>query len=220
MHHTLTGAGGGGGPCSAANSGLILVSAGFSCCTYTPASPCLLSLFEYFCSRFSFFRTLYLEGERKLDFAGWCAAIQVAGGCGGDTLSQQQLTETDIPIIVHSCISYITQCGETHMLFPPSHDVTHTHANLASLLGVCVSHVFVIAGILLLRLQDSKITPPPPTHLHFCRCSLLTAFVFCPFPRSPFFLPPSPADLPSLTQTSSLSLPPFSTSHSHIPSLC
>ncbi|XP_041796004.1 arf-GAP with Rho-GAP domain, ANK repeat and PH domain-containing protein 1-like isoform X3 [Chelmon rostratus] len=56
-------------------------------------------------------RTLYIEGERKLDFAGWCGAIQAAAGSGGDTLSQQQLTETDIPIIVHSCIDFITQCG-------------------------------------------------------------------------------------------------------------
>ncbi|XP_030007952.1 arf-GAP with Rho-GAP domain, ANK repeat and PH domain-containing protein 1 isoform X2 [Sphaeramia orbicularis] len=58
-------------------------------------------------------RTLYIEGERKLDFSGWCGAIQIAAGSGGDTLSQQQLTETDIPIIVHSCIGYITQCGLT-----------------------------------------------------------------------------------------------------------
>nr|XP_020497373.1 arf-GAP with Rho-GAP domain, ANK repeat and PH domain-containing protein 1 isoform X1 [Labrus bergylta] len=58
-------------------------------------------------------RTLYIEGERKLDFAGWCSAIQAAAGRGGDTLSQQQLTETDIPVIVHSCIGYITQCGLT-----------------------------------------------------------------------------------------------------------
>uniref|UniRef100_A0A8C2ZN69 ArfGAP with RhoGAP domain, ankyrin repeat and PH domain 1 n=1 Tax=Cyclopterus lumpus TaxID=8103 RepID=A0A8C2ZN69_CYCLU len=56
-------------------------------------------------------RTLYIEGERKLDFSGWCGAIQAAAGSGGDTLSQQQLTETDIPVIVHSCIGYITQCG-------------------------------------------------------------------------------------------------------------
>lgn len=65
------------------------------------------------------FRTLYIEGERKLDFAGWCAAIRSAGRSGGDTLSQQQLTETDIPVIVHSCIGYITQCGEspTNMCF-------------------------------------------------------------------------------------------------------
>lgn len=47
-----------------------------------------------------------------MDFAGWCTAIQAAAKSGGDTLSQQQLTETDIPVIVHSCISYITQCGE------------------------------------------------------------------------------------------------------------
>ncbi|XP_056138935.1 arf-GAP with Rho-GAP domain, ANK repeat and PH domain-containing protein 1-like [Lampris incognitus] len=58
-------------------------------------------------------RTLYIEGERKLDFAGWCGAIQRAAGSGGDTLSQQQLTDTDIPVIVHSCIGYITQCGLT-----------------------------------------------------------------------------------------------------------
>ncbi|XP_057694032.1 arf-GAP with Rho-GAP domain, ANK repeat and PH domain-containing protein 1-like isoform X2 [Corythoichthys intestinalis] len=58
-------------------------------------------------------RTLYIEGERKLDFTGWCAAIQSAAGSGGDTLSQQQLTDTDIPVVVHSCIDYITQCGLT-----------------------------------------------------------------------------------------------------------
>uniref|UniRef100_UPI003AAFFC3D arf-GAP with Rho-GAP domain, ANK repeat and PH domain-containing protein 1 isoform X1 n=2 Tax=Centroberyx gerrardi TaxID=166262 RepID=UPI003AAFFC3D len=58
-------------------------------------------------------RTLYMEGERKLDFTGWCGAIQRAAGSGGDTLSQQQLTDTDIPVIVHSCIDYITQCGLT-----------------------------------------------------------------------------------------------------------
>lgn len=116
-----------------------MVSVRFSSCIYMPPSPCLLSLFEHFCSCFSLFRTLYLEGERKLDFAGWCAAIQTAGGCGGDTLSQQQLTETDIPIIVHSCISYITQCGETHMLFPPPHDVTHTHPH-----AECVCSVVVV----------------------------------------------------------------------------
>ncbi|XP_068601185.1 arf-GAP with Rho-GAP domain, ANK repeat and PH domain-containing protein 1 [Brachionichthys hirsutus] len=58
-------------------------------------------------------RTLYIEGERKLHFAGWCEAIKAAAGSGGDTLSEQQLTETDIPVIVHSCFDYITQCGLT-----------------------------------------------------------------------------------------------------------
>uniref|UniRef100_A0A8D0CKB8 ArfGAP with RhoGAP domain, ankyrin repeat and PH domain 1 n=1 Tax=Scleropages formosus TaxID=113540 RepID=A0A8D0CKB8_SCLFO len=58
-------------------------------------------------------RTLYIEGERKLDFLSWSAAIQQAAGSSGDTLSQQQLTEADIPVIVDRCIHYITQCGLT-----------------------------------------------------------------------------------------------------------
>ncbi|KAJ8410857.1 hypothetical protein AAFF_G00188140 [Aldrovandia affinis] len=58
-------------------------------------------------------RTLYIEGERKLDFLGWSAVIQRAAGSSGDTLSQQQLTESDIPVIVDRCIDYITQCGLT-----------------------------------------------------------------------------------------------------------
>ncbi|XP_061072624.1 arf-GAP with Rho-GAP domain, ANK repeat and PH domain-containing protein 1-like isoform X1 [Conger conger] len=58
-------------------------------------------------------RTLYIEGERKLDFLGWSAAIERAAGSSGDTLSQQQLTESDVPVIVDRCIDYITQCGLT-----------------------------------------------------------------------------------------------------------
>ncbi|XP_074873847.1 arf-GAP with Rho-GAP domain, ANK repeat and PH domain-containing protein 1 isoform X4 [Carettochelys insculpta] len=58
-------------------------------------------------------RTLYIQGERKLDFSGWVAAIQKAAGSSGDTLSEQQLTESDIPVIVDRCIDYITQCGLT-----------------------------------------------------------------------------------------------------------
>ncbi|XP_071216174.1 arf-GAP with Rho-GAP domain, ANK repeat and PH domain-containing protein 1-like isoform X1 [Salvelinus alpinus] len=58
-------------------------------------------------------RTLYIEGERKLDFQGWCVSMQRAAGSAGDSLSQQQLTETDIPVLVDRCIDYITQCGLT-----------------------------------------------------------------------------------------------------------
>ncbi|KAM9468785.1 arf-GAP with Rho-GAP domain, ANK repeat and PH domain-containing protein 1 [Clarias gariepinus] len=58
-------------------------------------------------------RTLYIEGERKLDFHGWASAIQRAAGSSGDTLSQQQLTEADIPLIVERCIHYVTQYGLT-----------------------------------------------------------------------------------------------------------
>ncbi|XP_063061082.1 arf-GAP with Rho-GAP domain, ANK repeat and PH domain-containing protein 1-like isoform X2 [Engraulis encrasicolus] len=56
-------------------------------------------------------RSLYIEGERKLDFAGWCADIQKAASSCGDSLNQQQLTDTDVPVIVERCITYITQCG-------------------------------------------------------------------------------------------------------------
>ncbi|NXG14746.1 ARAP1 protein, partial [Grallaria varia] len=56
-------------------------------------------------------RTLYIQGERKLDFLGWVNAIQKAAGSSGDTLSEQQLTESDVPLLVDRCIDYITQCG-------------------------------------------------------------------------------------------------------------
>ncbi|XP_068786953.1 arf-GAP with Rho-GAP domain, ANK repeat and PH domain-containing protein 1 isoform X3 [Struthio camelus] len=58
-------------------------------------------------------RTLYIQGERKLDFLGWVQAIQKAAGSAGDTLSEQQLTEADVPLLVDRCIDYITQCGLT-----------------------------------------------------------------------------------------------------------
>ncbi|KAM6094430.1 arf-GAP with Rho-GAP domain, ANK repeat and PH domain-containing protein 1 isoform 3-T4 [Chlamydotis macqueenii] len=58
-------------------------------------------------------RTLYIQGERKLDFLGWVQAIQKAAGSSGDTLAEQQLTESDVPLLVDRCIDYITQCGLT-----------------------------------------------------------------------------------------------------------
>ncbi|XP_067162071.1 arf-GAP with Rho-GAP domain, ANK repeat and PH domain-containing protein 1 isoform X2 [Apteryx mantelli] len=58
-------------------------------------------------------RTLYIQGERKLDFLGWVHAIRRAAGSAGDTLSEQQLTEADVPLLVDRCIDYITQCGLT-----------------------------------------------------------------------------------------------------------
>ena len=56
-------------------------------------------------------RTLYIHGERRLDFLGWLQAIQKAAGSGGDALAEQQLTEGDVPVLVDRCIDYITQCG-------------------------------------------------------------------------------------------------------------
>ncbi|NXW11800.1 ARAP1 protein, partial [Fregetta grallaria] len=58
-------------------------------------------------------RTLYIQGERRLDFLGWVHAIQKAAGSSGDNLSEQQLTESDVPLLVDRCIDYITQCGLT-----------------------------------------------------------------------------------------------------------
>lgn len=43
---------------------------------------------------------------------GWLAAIQKAAASLGDTLSEQQLGDSDIPVIVYRCVDYITQCGE------------------------------------------------------------------------------------------------------------
>ncbi|XP_043928964.1 arf-GAP with Rho-GAP domain, ANK repeat and PH domain-containing protein 1 isoform X2 [Protopterus annectens] len=58
-------------------------------------------------------RTLYIHAERKLDFSGWISTIQRASSSAGDTLTEQQLTEGDIPVIVDKCIDYITQYGLT-----------------------------------------------------------------------------------------------------------
>lgn len=43
---------------------------------------------------------------------GWLGAIQKAAASSGDTLSEQQLGDSDIPVIVYRCVDYITQCGE------------------------------------------------------------------------------------------------------------
>ncbi|XP_055479624.1 arf-GAP with Rho-GAP domain, ANK repeat and PH domain-containing protein 1 isoform X2 [Psammomys obesus] len=58
-------------------------------------------------------RTLYIQGERRLDFMGWLGAIQKAAASLGDTLSEQQLGDSDIPVIVYRCVDYVTQCGLT-----------------------------------------------------------------------------------------------------------
>lgn len=57
-------------------------------------------------------RTLYLQGEGRLDFSAWNAAIGGAAGGGGTGLQEQQMSRGDIPIIVDACISFVTQHGE------------------------------------------------------------------------------------------------------------
>ncbi|KAL2077435.1 hypothetical protein ACEWY4_026939 [Coilia grayii] len=59
-------------------------------------------------------RTLHLQGMSRTDFPLWCADIQKAAGGKGNALRDQQLSRHDIPIIVDSCIAFITQYGLGH----------------------------------------------------------------------------------------------------------
>ncbi|XP_055077764.1 arf-GAP with Rho-GAP domain, ANK repeat and PH domain-containing protein 3 [Periophthalmus magnuspinnatus] len=59
-------------------------------------------------------RTLHLQGVARTDFSLWCADIQRASGGRGNSLREQQLSRNDIPIIVDSCIAFITQYGLGH----------------------------------------------------------------------------------------------------------
>ena len=57
-------------------------------------------------------RTLHLHGMGRTDFPLWFADIQKAAGGKGNQLRDQQLSRHDIPIIVDSCVAFITQYGE------------------------------------------------------------------------------------------------------------
>lgn len=61
---------------------------------------------------FILFRTLYIHGHTKLDFMVWYTAIEKAAGTDGNALQDQQLSKNDVPIIVNSCIAFVTQYGE------------------------------------------------------------------------------------------------------------
>ncbi|XP_029142458.1 arf-GAP with Rho-GAP domain, ANK repeat and PH domain-containing protein 2-like, partial [Protobothrops mucrosquamatus] len=56
-------------------------------------------------------RTLYIRGHTKLDFTVWRSAIEKAAGTDGNMLEDQQLSKNDVPIIVTSCIAFVTQYG-------------------------------------------------------------------------------------------------------------
>ncbi|XP_043918024.1 arf-GAP with Rho-GAP domain, ANK repeat and PH domain-containing protein 2 [Protopterus annectens] len=56
-------------------------------------------------------RTLYVHGYTKLDFMVWHSAIQKAASTDGNALRDQQLNKNDVPIIVDSCIAFVTQHG-------------------------------------------------------------------------------------------------------------
>ncbi|XP_023363763.1 LOW QUALITY PROTEIN: arf-GAP with Rho-GAP domain, ANK repeat and PH domain-containing protein 2, partial [Otolemur garnettii] len=53
--------------------------------------------------------TLYIHGHTKLDFTVWHTAIEKAAGTDGNALQDQQLSKNDVPIIVNSCIAFVTQ---------------------------------------------------------------------------------------------------------------
>ncbi|NWV63424.1 ARAP2 protein, partial [Malurus elegans] len=56
-------------------------------------------------------RTLYIHGHTRLDFMVWYTAIEKAAGTDGNALQDQQLSKNDVPIIVNSCIAFVTQYG-------------------------------------------------------------------------------------------------------------
>ncbi|XP_038586650.1 arf-GAP with Rho-GAP domain, ANK repeat and PH domain-containing protein 2 isoform X2 [Micropterus salmoides] len=56
-------------------------------------------------------RTVYIHGFNKMDFALWHSSITLAAGTDGKALSDQQLTKNGVPIIVESCIAFVTQYG-------------------------------------------------------------------------------------------------------------
>ncbi|XP_031734373.1 arf-GAP with Rho-GAP domain, ANK repeat and PH domain-containing protein 3 [Anarrhichthys ocellatus] len=59
-------------------------------------------------------RTLHLQGIGRTDFSLWYSDIQRAAGGKGNALRDQQLSRNNIPIIVDSCIAFITQYGLGH----------------------------------------------------------------------------------------------------------
>ncbi|XP_042367788.1 arf-GAP with Rho-GAP domain, ANK repeat and PH domain-containing protein 2 isoform X2 [Plectropomus leopardus] len=56
-------------------------------------------------------RTVYIHGFNKMDFALWHSAITLAAATDGKALSDQQLTKNGVPIILDSCIAFVTQYG-------------------------------------------------------------------------------------------------------------
>lgn len=65
---------------------------------------------------FFFCRTVYIHGFNNLDFSLWHSAIILAAGTGSKALSEQQLTKNGIPIILESCIAFVTQYGKLNYM--------------------------------------------------------------------------------------------------------
>ncbi|XP_061816985.1 arf-GAP with Rho-GAP domain, ANK repeat and PH domain-containing protein 2 isoform X1 [Nerophis lumbriciformis] len=56
-------------------------------------------------------RTIYIHGFNSMDFTLWYSAITQAAGTNGKALGDQQLTKHGVPIIVESCVAFVTQYG-------------------------------------------------------------------------------------------------------------
>ncbi|KAM4611838.1 LOW QUALITY PROTEIN: arf-GAP with Rho-GAP domain, ANK repeat and PH domain-containing protein 2 [Polymixia lowei] len=56
-------------------------------------------------------RTVYIHGSNRVDFALWHSAITLAAGTDGKALGNQQLSKNGVPIVVDSCIAFVTQYG-------------------------------------------------------------------------------------------------------------
>uniref|UniRef100_A0A8C5MGV4 ArfGAP with RhoGAP domain, ankyrin repeat and PH domain 1 n=1 Tax=Leptobrachium leishanense TaxID=445787 RepID=A0A8C5MGV4_9ANUR len=56
-------------------------------------------------------RIVFIIMEKKLYFPGWESAIKTASRTSGDTLSEQQLTHSDVPFIVYKCLGHISLHG-------------------------------------------------------------------------------------------------------------
>ncbi|XP_075050870.1 arf-GAP with Rho-GAP domain, ANK repeat and PH domain-containing protein 2 isoform X2 [Mixophyes fleayi] len=56
-------------------------------------------------------RTLYIHGHTMLDFMTWHCAIEKAASTDGNALQDQQLCKNNIPIIMYSCMAFVTQYG-------------------------------------------------------------------------------------------------------------
>ncbi|XP_077598646.1 arf-GAP with Rho-GAP domain, ANK repeat and PH domain-containing protein 2 isoform X2 [Stigmatopora nigra] len=56
-------------------------------------------------------RTVYIHGFNMADFELWRSAIVRAAATDGKALGDQQLTKNGVPVVVESCIAFVTQYG-------------------------------------------------------------------------------------------------------------
>lgn len=62
-------------------------------------------------------RTLYIHGHTNANLIVWHRAIEKAASTDGNVLEDQQLSKNDVPIIVNSCIAFVTQYGKWNEMF-------------------------------------------------------------------------------------------------------